>query len=195
MEEYNTLWQQLAYLEQKLNQQHLMLEQLNEKVDELIDQQRNSHKVADKVEYNFEQLKIETLEGTLNIGLTPQEDLPFKQLDLPKESSEETLTPMEQQVYNQLMPFIRKELPHAIKHFTEENDIELDQKQQLLILQDIKDQLPNRIKEHTSSMQKNGRVIIDKEQIPALIKHIQKEITQGIDLFLNQIKENEEDER
>ncbi len=133
MEQIQSLWQQLAYLEQKINQQSALINQLNEKIDQLIEQQNKSNRVAETIEYNFEQLKIETLEGTLNIGLTPHEDLPFEQLDLPTETSEETLTPMEQQVYNQLIPFIRKDLPESLSQFANENEIELDQKQSFLL--------------------------------------------------------------
>ncbi|SEP82412.1 spore germination protein GerPC [Piscibacillus halophilus] len=190
----NSIWQHLAYLEQKINQQYALIQELNEKMDTLIEQQQGSKAMAETIEYNFEQLKIETLEGTLNIGLTPQNDLPFEQLDLPEESPESSFTPMEQQIYNQLMPFLRKELPEVLNQFAQDYDIEIDQQQKHVLYQDIKNQLPQRIKEHTSQIQQNGRVIIEREQIPALIQHIQKEITQGIDLFLNQLKENEEDE-
>ncbi|RPF52064.1 spore germination protein GerPC [Aquisalibacillus elongatus] len=191
MENNSTIWQQLAYLEQKVNQNHQQLQELNQKLDQLIEHQNESPKAAvDTIEYNFEQLKIETLEGTLNIGLTPHQDLPFEQLDLPEESDEEVLTPMEQQIHNQLLPYIRKDLPKLFNQYVDDQEIDIDSKQKIVLIQEIQDQLPKRIKEHTSNLQQNGRMIIDRDQVPALINHIKKEINQGVQIYLEKLKEN-----
>ena len=51
------------------NQQQL-INQLTQKIEQL--QMNESPKtVIEKIEYHFDQLKIDTLEGTLQIGLTP----------------------------------------------------------------------------------------------------------------------------
>ncbi|GEL78349.1 spore germination protein GerPC [Tenuibacillus multivorans] len=192
MDDHNTVWQHLAYLEQKINQQTSLINELNQKIDRIMEQQNQaSNSSVERVEYNFEQLKIETLEGTLNIGLTPQQDLPFEQMDLPKENTNEpTITPMEQQIFNQLQPYINKDVPQIIDQFAAEQDMNVSQEWKTVLVQDIKKQLPNRIKEHTSKMQQDGRVIVDRDQVPMLINHIKKEISQGIHMYLNKVKEN-----
>ncbi|TFB22056.1 hypothetical protein E3U55_07075 [Filobacillus milosensis] len=191
MEQSNTVWQQLAYLEQKINQQTQLIQELKDKIDELSEAQKQSSKSqVEKIEYNFEQLKIETLEGTLNIGLTPHKDLPFEQLDLPEESSEPVTTPMEQQIYNQLLPYIRKEVPKIINDFSNENDINISDEWRVILFQDLRKQLPNRIKQHIQNLNQDDRLIIDREQVTMLVNHIKKEISQGVTTYLNNTKEN-----
>lgn len=62
-------------LTQTLNRQETELLLLKQKIEDLTEQVRSLREekrfVVEKIDYHFEQLKVERLEGTLNIGLTP----------------------------------------------------------------------------------------------------------------------------
>ncbi|MGM8214704.1 spore germination protein GerPC [Bacillaceae bacterium W0354] len=194
----NNIWQQLAQLNAKLNEQNELIYELRNMIESLnrqLTEQSIQKPSAEKIEYNFDQLKIETLEGTLNIGLTPNQPLPFEQVDLPKEQKDISgFSPFEQSVYNQLLPYIKDEIPRQINQFSEENNIEIANEWKTILYHDLKKQLPNRIKEHIQQLQTNKRMNINKEQIPMLVEHIKKEINKGLQTYLGRIKENNSDE-
>ncbi|WP_181349182.1 spore germination protein GerPC [Thalassobacillus sp. CUG 92003] len=69
-------WQNWAtYIEQlmrQMNEQQQQIKQLSTQLESLKDSQQPKT-VIEKIEYHFDQLKIESLEGTLHIGLSPQD--------------------------------------------------------------------------------------------------------------------------
>lgn len=77
-------WQQWAFrMEQRMQEQQDMIEQLQQEL-ELLKQQAGKEQHAptihvDKIEYRFDQLKVDTLEGSLQIGLSTSnpEQLPM----------------------------------------------------------------------------------------------------------------------
>ncbi|MEC0204953.1 spore germination protein GerPC [Paenibacillus lautus] len=71
---YDYYIQQLFYILQTQSEQMSRMEQMLKDMRSEIDRLRQgSEKTIDRVEYNFDLLKIEKLEGTLNIGLMPKE--------------------------------------------------------------------------------------------------------------------------
>ncbi|WP_082234683.1 spore germination protein GerPC [Halobacillus massiliensis] len=66
---WNTWIQQMM---QQMKEQQKLIDQLTQKIEQLQSQEPPPRTVIEKIEYHFDQLKIETLEGTLQIGLTPQ---------------------------------------------------------------------------------------------------------------------------
>lgn len=77
-------WQQWAFrMEQRMQEQQDMIERLQQEL-ELLKQQAGKEQTAptihvDKIEYRFDQLKVDTLEGSLQIGLSTSnpEQLPM----------------------------------------------------------------------------------------------------------------------
>ncbi|WP_188207098.1 spore germination protein GerPC [Alkalibacillus aidingensis] len=182
--------ERLARLEEKVDYQIEQMAQilsLLQNMSQEQPEQEESKATIDSVEYHFEQLKIETLEGTLNIGLTPQNDLPFEQIDLPKQ---EGMTHLEQQAMEELSPFLREELPKAIDEYAQEHDLKVTDEWKMLILQDVQKQVPKRVKEYLSQINPEERVIIENEQIPTIVKHIRSEILKGVKDHIMKIKEH-----
>src|SRR5690606_9664981 len=58
----------ISHLQKKLDDTEDVIDQLQTELTEL-KEQKGVH--IGRLEYKFDQLKVETLEGTLNIGLTP----------------------------------------------------------------------------------------------------------------------------
>ncbi|GAA0454783.1 spore germination protein GerPC [Alkalibacillus silvisoli] len=184
MERLNRLEQKVDYQMEQMAHIISLLQQLSEDDDSEDEQQQTT---IDTIEYHFEQLKIETLEGTLNIGLTPQRDLPFEQLDLPKKQG---LSEIEQHALKELEPFMREELPEKIDTIASEHSVSLTDEWKTLILQDIHKQIPKRLKEYLNNMNPHERMTVESESLSHITNHIRKEILSGIKDHMLKIKEH-----
>ncbi|GEN45685.1 spore germination protein GerPC [Alkalibacillus haloalkaliphilus] len=182
IERLNRLEQKVDYQMEQVAQIISLLQQLNEE-----EPTEKKQATVDTIEYHFEQLKIETLEGTLNIGLTPHRDLPFEQLDLPKQQG---LTEMEQNALKELEPFMREELPKKIDTIASEHSVELTDEWKTLLIQDVHKQIPKRVKEYLNTMSPNDRMTVGSDSFSYITNHIRKEILSGIKDHMLKIKEH-----
>ncbi|WP_027963895.1 spore germination protein GerPC [Halalkalibacillus halophilus] len=185
------LLEKLASLEQQLHVQNQLVTELSEKIDHLQKKQLE-HPPPAPIEYNFEQLKIETLEGTLNIGVPSTQTLPFDQIDLP---DQEQANYYEKLLLDQLQPHIHQQVPQEIRKQAHSQEIVLTDEQMQLVLQDLRRQLPERVNHYINNMdQRNGA--IELEALQKLVVHIKKEINQGVAHHISHIKEhyNEDNE-
>ncbi|MGD7045241.1 spore germination protein GerPC [Jeotgalibacillus proteolyticus] len=74
------VYYQLAALQQQLTQCMERLSKIEQKLEERASSPSSVH--IEKIEYKFDQLKVETLEGTLSIGLSPS-DLYKQDVEIP----------------------------------------------------------------------------------------------------------------
>ncbi|MDF2669966.1 MAG: spore germination GerPC family protein [Paenibacillus sp.] len=65
---FRQLYTQLLWQSEKLGKMERQLDQITSELQAL---QRQKPVNVEKIEYNFDQLKVEKLDGTLNIGITP----------------------------------------------------------------------------------------------------------------------------
>ncbi|MFG6116219.1 spore germination protein GerPC [Halobacillus sp. MO56] len=182
---YYGSWQQ--YMEQMMKQlqaQQQEIKALHQKLETL--EQNHSDQprtVIEKIEYNFDQLKIETLEGTLHIGLTPQElsqiddaSLWGQQQPVPPSAPK----PANQQILEELDHYLMDQGGAIIRSLAANNQIAMDQQKEQSIIQDIRNQLPSRIAHHEKQ---------DPKPDPEKIVHqIKAEVEHSIAQFLNQSK-------
>ncbi|WP_335870066.1 spore germination protein GerPC [Bacillus sp. 2205SS5-2] len=144
-----TNWQQiLQYIEtqnKKIKQLEDMLTILQKEVTDL--KERPSVNV-EKIEYKFDQLKVETLEGTLNIGLNPNdlnniEDLavnqPNQNIDV-LENGE-----LRQQLIEGIQQYLNDGLPSLIGDTEAQLSRTLDGSYYKMIQEDLEKQLPQRV--------------------------------------------------
>ncbi|MBM7554092.1 spore germination protein GerPC [Thalassobacillus pellis] len=174
-------WQQ--YMEQlllQLNEQQKEIKALYEKLDKL--EQNHSEQprtVIEKIEYNFDQLKIETLEGTLHIGLSPQELNDMDDHSLLK-NHYQVQKPANQKILEELDQFLLKQGSGLIRDLGNEQSIETTREMEHNIIQDIRNQLPERITYHEKA---------DPPPQPnVIIEQIKQEIQHSIAQFLIQQK-------
>jgi spore germination protein PC len=155
--------------------------------DDLNEMKNNKTPSIEKVEYKFDQLKIETLEGTLNIGLTPNgesmlEDFQVqnKEISISQQHSKE----MKERIQHHLFQFIDEE---GMKHLLElertynEN---FDEKYRGMIIDDIRKQVPQRINENIKKITQKDPTL-EKEQLEhAVTASIKNEIITGLQSFV-----------
>lgn len=137
------------------------IQRQEEKIRELIDQQavfqqemeklKNEPSInIERIDYQFDQLKIERLEGTLNIGINPNdlEDLDEFSIGYPQfppPTSQFRNKPFIEKLEKRLNDYLEQELPTLIDKTLEQLKVNVDASYNDFIQQDIRRQLPSRI--------------------------------------------------
>jgi spore germination protein PC len=178
--------QRIIGLEKSIQQMAEELKQLKEKP--------TIH--VDKIEYKFDQLKVETLEGTLNIGLNPSdmqgiEDFAVKNNTLNTPPNPKVQMQRSMEIEETIFNYLEADLPELIQVTGSRVNIQPNESYLSFIKEDIKKQLPTRIDFHLKSTASNDlseeSIKMSNENIIELLK---KEIQNGVSVFLNHLPEN-----
>ncbi len=148
---------------------------------------------VDRIEYKFDQLKVESLEGTLNIGLNPSELQNIEDFAVDNKNIKAPVSPKTQmkrtmEIEDAIYQYLERELPEITASAQKKLNVNVDDSYIAFIKEDIKKQLPNRIDYYiqqqasTRSGQEN-----DNAEIIELIK---KEIHNGVHAFISHLPEN-----
>ncbi|WEG12332.1 spore germination protein GerPC [Pullulanibacillus sp. KACC 23026] len=192
------LQERLDYAENRINQ-------LEEKLEQL----KNDKKMnVGRIEYKFDQLKIEKLDGTLNIGLTPKtgegtlDDImvgdspitmtnPDRSSGLPKNPSNQS--PLIQAVHDRIEAYLQHEAMNHLIRIEKEQGFPLNDPYRLFILEDIRKQIPQRLTQLEQGLQADPstRELIyqDPDKAESLLyEEMKKEIENGTEQFILKLK-------
>lgn len=119
-----------------------------EKEVELLKERGSVH--VDRIEYRFDQLKVERLEGALHIGITPEAGKSIG--DLVVNQKEVGLTPEPEQPYADIRAdidaYLRGELPQMIESLETQHRFPLGTNYRQMIVDDIERQVEERIRHY-----------------------------------------------
>ncbi|WP_394235501.1 spore germination protein GerPC [Niallia oryzisoli] len=164
------------------------IEMLEKKVTELND--RPPIRV-EKMEYKFDQLKVETLEGTLNIGLNPSDLQGIEDFSVPSQNGvpnpKERMS-MFTEIENSVHRYLDENLQMIMKNTGEQLQFRVDDTYRDFILQDIKKQLPSRIEYYLNQPIQNGST--QDQHKEWIFEQMKKEIHHGVLTFLQHLPEN-----
>lgn len=149
-------YQQIDLLQKTIQQQ---MERLNEVEKELEQLKKDLSQASkrkpvqiERVEYHFDQLKIETLEGTLNIGFTPQQDSAFiDDLSLGQQVKEAPVlqNPLQKNVFarvrRRVYHFLDARAPEEISKLEDKYSTVLGQTYREQMIADLRKQVDKRI--------------------------------------------------
>jgi spore germination protein PC len=146
---------------------------------------------VDKIEYKFDQLKVETLDGTLNIGLNPSDLANIEDFAVQNQSLNTPIHPKAQmqrsmKIEESIYLYLETELPALFKEIQNQLNVRLDDSYLDFIKQDIMKQLPVRIDYH---IQNTANVESEKTD-ETIIDLLKQEIRKGILIFINHLPEN-----
>lgn len=189
--DFYTFINQLASQLKKHEEKLAKLEKAHADVTKAIETLKNQPPInVERIDYHFDQLKIERLDGTLNIGLNPQDLQEMDEFSIPtphfrKEQSEKSKVGLNQ-LQDKLNTYLEKELPLFIEKAKREMGLELDQSYAAFIQEDIRKQLPERLAFYSQKLAKTRRdlsVIEEEQEIYQMTIH---DIQQAIYAFLRQ---------
>ncbi|MEW9701022.1 spore germination protein GerPC [Paenibacillus sp. SI8] len=166
--------QRIIKLEQIVNH----LEQTVNKLQAEVNAQKDQKRIhIDKIEYNFDQLKVEKLDGTLTIGISPgsldsMEDFTVNGVSVGKEGLDatgaETANPMapvpetppdfgvQQQVSSGIEHYLQQDFQTDMRNLELKYQYPLDDDYKELILSDIRKQLDTRIQHYVNQYRSVG---------------------------------------
>lgn len=148
---------------------------------------------VDRIEYKFDQLKVESLEGTLNIGLNPSElqnieDFAVDNKNIKAPVSPKTQMKRSMEIENSIYQYLERELPEITASVQKTLNVDVDDSYIGFIKDDIKKQLPGRIDFYLQQQASNrsGKDATNEE----IIEMIKKEIHNGVHAFISHLPEN-----
>ena len=153
----------------QLEEQILFLQKEMEKI-------KNTPKTTiEKIEYKFDQLKVETLEGTLNIGISPNGNETIEDYAVnTRQSSESTINnelsneSMLQEIQMEINQFFENQFFPEIEQIEKKYHTQLGEDNHQLIIDDIKKQLDDRIQFYINQLplaEKNQDSISQMKQV------------------------------
>ncbi len=194
-QDYSQLLQWVQLTLQAHENRMTTLEQTIQKLREEIRQLKDKPSIqVDKIEYKFDQLKVETLEGTLNIGLNPSDLSNIEDFAVQNQSLTTPIHPKAQmqrsmKIEESIYHYLETDLPALFKDIQNQLNVKLDDSYLDFIKQDILKQLPARIDFHiqnTTSVEREG----EQRTEETIIELLKQEIRKGILIFINHLPEN-----
>jgi spore germination protein PC len=197
MTNYYMTPQQLYQYIDMLNSRIVALEK---KVDELSQELttiKDTPKInVEKIEYKFDQLKVESLDGTLNIGLNPSnlkdtiEDLAVDQ-NVNVDSIKD-LTPYKERIAKEIQAYIQNEVPALIQDNEMQFQRSLDPSYYEMVQQDLLNQMPQRIDFYLENIPRVESKQSEGEWERKIISKIKQDIQTALFSFMSQMPENME---
>lgn len=184
----------LQQITRQLERQESSIKQLQKKQKalekELTEVKEKPVLYIDRIEYQFDQLKIDRLEGTLNIGLNPKDlqdmdefaidTLPFHKMQ------DRYLENIREQLEHELNAYLDTELPEQIDKIKHENGLDIDESYTQFIIADIRQQLRERI-DFYLKQQLQEMPQTDREDTKAIIlERIKNDIDDAVQNFFKQ---------
>ena len=189
--------QQLYQYIEMLNTKIVALEkQVNELSNELTSLKDSPKINVEKIEYKFDQLKVESLDGTLNIGLNPnnlKETIDEFVVDQNgKTKPVKDLTPYRERITTEIKTYIEKELPSLIQDNEMQFQRSLEPSYYEMIQQDLLNQMPQRIDFYIENIPFIEEKHSDGVWEAKIISKIKHDIQTALYSFMSQAPENME---
>jgi spore germination protein PC len=189
---YNCNYNYMFDLQQMVAKQNEQIRLLEEKINELEKQmQATSGTSIDRVEYHFDQLKIERLEGTLHIGLSPNELANIDDLGIPTPTptvQPAVNTPLYDFYHQTLLPnlygFVNNQGPEIIQRLSKQYNKPIDQRLEGDMIHDMLSQIPDRVAFYDKEAREQLQ-ITDPQQLENYIsEQVKKEIYLSLERFM-----------
>ncbi|MFV9511321.1 spore germination protein GerPC [Tepidibacillus sp. LV47] len=176
----------------KLQNQHIrMMEETILQLQTEIDQiKKNQNLSVGKIEYKFDQLKVERLEGTLIIGMSPNGAGTIEDLSLEDQHREDVPIatksdhPLFNKIRDSIFHYLENDIYNDLKSMEEKKQFHLkDENYRHLLIEDIKKQIDDRIHLYLNQFADQND---DKNQVQQkIIEKIKHDIQNGIQNFFD----------
>ncbi len=197
MKGWNECQGQLRWFHQMIIQQQHTIERLQQHLERLeselaeLKERKSIH--VDTIQYKFDQLKIETLEGQLHIGLSPGQTDAIEDFAVHSSGTSisevspmgmEQMKEIEQEAYTML----GQEGTRMIKSCCLRYELSIDADQYGLILNDLKQQLPKRVQWYVQKYPKQAYTAEQLSQMKAeVLSKLKHDITFAIEQYIKQL--------
>ncbi|WCK55205.1 spore germination protein GerPC [Aneurinibacillus sp. Ricciae_BoGa-3] len=190
------LEQRIQQLQREFAQQQIPIYQLEQTLQQLqheVNQLKNQRPViVEKMEYKFDQLKVEKLEGTLNIGVTPQSLGNIDELAIHDTTAEDVpIQPppsrLFQQIKNQVGHYINRELPKEIHALERKYRYKLHQEAREFIVEDINQQMDNRIHYYLNDTNSDSVTGNRESTKDIIVKKVKRDVRTAVENYISKL--------
>ncbi|MFS0671963.1 spore germination protein GerPC [Ornithinibacillus sp. 179-J 7C1 HS] len=182
MYDWNNFIYELQQITYKQNEQIRLLEERITNLEKQI--QENASPTIDKIEYHFDQLKIERLDGTLHIGLSPNDLANIDDFGIPTVHTTNSPQPLNQRLIPNLNNFVNEQAPAIIRSLSEKYNKSIDKKLEGDMIHDILGQIPDRIAFYEKEAREKHQ-LTNSEQLESFIQdQVKKEIYHSLQRFM-----------
>lgn len=189
---YYMLQSMQAYLVKQDKKVRSLQQKINALENKVTELQNRPPVHVERMEYKFDQLKVETLEGTLNIGLNPTDLNGIEDFSVPNQkgpASPKERMSMFTEIENSIHQYLDTNLQSIMKDAGQQIQVQVDDSYREFILQDIKKQLPNRIEYYLNQPLRKANES-PEQQREWILEQMKKEIHYGVLTFLQHLPEN-----
>lgn len=174
---------QVKWQQEKLNGLNEKMKEMEKAIDEL---KNRSFVRVDRIEYHFDQLKVEKLEGALHIGIMPDAGKSIEELVVNQQ--EVGLKPAQEQphadVRADIDAYLKNELPQAIESLEAECRFPLGADYRQMIVDDIERQVDERIRhylEHDSDAADGSSDAQQWDIRKRIVEKVKRDIRSAVD--------------
>lgn len=162
---FNQLHTYIQWQASKMDNVEKKLEEVNK---ELADLQHKKQISIDKIEYRFDQLKIENLNGTLVIGVTPEgvkslENMAAKGCRW-EHSSKDKYSDIYRSTSQRIDRYLDGSVPDMIESTTKLRQVTVDNEYRQRMICDLKKQMNDRIQYYVDQMDENSAHDLSRAQ-------------------------------
>ncbi len=151
------------------------------------------------INYKFDQLKVEKLSGTLNIGLTPKSSGEIEELTVEGKIEDDVAFPVENQhtelllqTKNEIEQYLETDAINRINEVEKKYHHSLDENYKQLIISDIKRQIDERIQLYINKMNHEMKTKPVKQLKQSIINKMKTDIQTAIDAFISHLPKRED---
>jgi spore germination protein PC len=148
---------------------------------------------VERIEYKFDQLKIETLEGTLNIGLNPSDLNSMDELSVEQSgiSTPSMSNPKHAYITNQIKDkvnhYLDEECFDLIRNLEKENNRDLGESYHHFIVEDVRKQINQRITFYTNQYMPQLNSDESENYQEIIYQKVKEDIKKSFTAFLNNL--------
>lgn len=185
----------LSKLQQMIQDQNDKIREMELQIKRLQKQVKEISSKPQTVEYKFDQLKVEKLEGTLHIGLghsaeskdlIEQFNLGQNTVQMPGEMKRSSIeNPNYREMIQVMDDFFAKEAPVYLKSLENKINVPLDENYRIFILEDVQRQVPGRIKHYLTKYEPK-----DEKGRRDIIQKTKEDIYRGIETFIVHLRDS-----
>lgn len=185
-----------AQLHRYIEWQTDRIRQLEQRVDllekrlEALKQQRAI--TVEKIEYNFDQLKVERLEGSMSIGLSPSGlgDQSIEELAVGGQVIHTNTSRSEsyERIQNIVLTYLEADCPDELNELEDKYSVKLDEDLRERIIGDLQNQSGLRIEHYMDTLMKGPQRILTPDNEQEVARRVIDDIRAGIDQFVSNYK-------
>ncbi|MCR6595963.1 spore germination protein GerPC [Bacillus halotolerans] len=186
----------LQNLNSFVQQQALHIQQLERQLKEMQTEMNTMKQrpatTIERVEYKFDQLKIERLDGTLNIGLNPTDPNSVQNFEVSQTTpdigmmQQEESAQLMQQIRQNVDMYLTEEIPAVLEQLENQYDSRLDDTNRHHVIEDIRKQIDSRIHYYMSHIKKEENTP-PKQYAEHISEHVKRDVIRAVEHFLEHI--------